>query len=192
MPGLESLTAAGTEVEIDGRKYQLRPLNRSDWGLIEGRIKAGRADPIEVATRLAKDAPESVARSLYERAYDDAMKSKVVSAAELDTWRFSLDGMVFQFYLQVHKEHPEVDEDKASELLEQYGQEHLKRITEQLLKQFPEATAEDVAKVAVQHEEAGVAALISKAAGLPEGNSPTPEEPGTPTSRSTGSDGTPN
>lgn len=190
MPGLETLTAIGTEATIGGTTYRLRPLNRADWGLIEERIKAARPDPIAVAKRLAKEAPIEAAKELYARAYDDAMRANVVSAAELDTWRYTLDGMVFQFYLQIRKEHAEVTEERASELLEQYGQEHLKRITEELLARFPDATAEDVARVAVQQEEPGMAALIGKAAGLPAGNPETPGTPGTPTNQSTGNDGT--
>ncbi len=191
MPGLETLTAIGTELKVGGAIYRLRPLNRADWGLIEERIKAARADPIAVVQRLAIDAPADVAKELYAKAYDDATKVGVVTAAELDAWRFTLDGMVYQFFLQVRKEHPEVTEERASELLERYGQEYLKRVTRELLERFPEATATDVAQAAVQQEEAGIAALIGKAAGLPVGNSETPVEPGTPIDRSTGSDGTP-
>jgi hypothetical protein len=192
MPGLDTLTATGTEIIIGGEAYRLRPLNRADWGLIDERIKAGRTDPIEVVARLAANAPKDVASELYARAYDDAMRANVVSVKELDTWRFTLDGMVFQFYLQVRKEHRDITEARAAELLEQFGQEHLERITTELLKRFPEATPQDVAAIASQQEDKGMAVLIGKAAGLPAGNSPAPETPGTPTSHSTGNDGTPN
>jgi hypothetical protein len=192
MSDLKTLTALGTQVTIGDKKYRLRDLTRNDWALIEDRILSARGDPVAVAGRLAKDAPPEIARELYTKAYDDATKGKIVTAGELDAWRLSLDGLAFQFWLQIRKEHPEITEEEAADLLAQLGEEFLAEATEQLVREFPEATAEDVVRIALQKEEAGIAAIIATAAGLPEGNSATPaKRPGTPTSHSTGADGTP-
>jgi hypothetical protein len=192
METLGALTALGSQVTIGGEAYCLRPLTRRDWALIEERIISQRGDPIEAAKRLAKDAPEAIARSLLEDAYRDAKRAQAVTAGELDAWRVTLDGVVFQFWLQVRKERPEITEDRAGELLEQFGAEFIERVTAELLAKFPEATREDVAAVAMEEEEGAAAALIAKGLGMPSGNSPTPETPGTPTESSTGPSGTPN
>ena len=191
MPGLESLTAVGHEVVIGGKTYRCRPLVRTDWGLIYERIKAGRADPIEIALRLAENASEPVARELLDRAYGDAMKANIVTPRQIEEWMVSPEGLMFQFYLQVRKEHKEIDEDTATELLGQHYEELIKARTDEMLATLPGVTAEDVAQFASQHGEELIAGMIAKAAGLPEGNSPTPRTPGTPTDHSTGSDGTP-
>jgi hypothetical protein len=177
-------------MKVDGTTYRLRPLNRADWGLIQERIKAGRPDPIAVAQRLAKDVAPDIAREIYDRAYSDAMKATVVAAADLDAWTGTPEGLEFLCYLQLRKEHPEVTEERASELLLQFTREHNERHLAELRKRFPDATAAELMQALLQLQTAGVEMLISKAMGLPAGNSPTPAGPGTPASQSTGSDGT--
>ncbi len=191
MPGLETLTATGVEIKIDGKAYRQQPFDRADWGLIYARIKAERVDPIAVATRLASGATDKVASDLYARAYDDAMKASVVTVRESMTWLATFEGAAFGFWLQLRKEHPELTEDGAAEVLVQYGKEYIDTYINLLAKRFPDASTEELATAGLECEEGMVAAVIVKALGLPEGNSPTPEKPGTPTSPLTGSDGTP-
>jgi hypothetical protein len=187
---LETLTAIGTEMKVDGTTYRLRDLDREDWGLIEERIKAGRPDPIAIAQRLAKDAAPENAQAIYDRAYSDAMKAAVVAAEDIDAWMVTPKGLEFLCYLQIRKDHPKVTEERASELLLQFTREHNDRHLAELRKRFPDATAVELMQALLQLQAAGVEMLISKAMGLPAGNLPTPAGPGTPASQSTGSDGT--
>ncbi len=191
MPSLQALTGLGSEVTISGETYALGPLNRSDWAEIERRIISLRPDPIQAARELARGAPVEVAKEILTQAYRDMQKAVTVTAGEMDDWGKTLDGMVFQFWLQVRKTRPEVTEDQAGELLETAGKEYIDDLADKMQERFPDADREELLTLAMDHEEDWLRSIIAANLGLPEGNPEAPGTPGTQTNPSTGIDGTP-
>jgi len=198
------LSALGTEVTIGGTKYPLRILTRHDWALIEQRILSLRGDPAAVAARLAASAPPEIARELYLKAYDDGVKARIVSADEHDAWQTTLEGLAYCFWLAVNPEEPEkratVSEDDAMILLQRLTEESIRKVVGALVRDNPDLKESDAYQMATQLEEElghpGIASLIAKVMGLPEGNASAPVEPGTPIPTPereplTGADGTP-
>ena len=170
MAEVQELTAAADTITIGGKEYTRKPLTATDWGLIQKRILAQRPDVIEIARRLAQDAPEAIAKQLYEDAYRDASQARQVTAGEQETWQISLDGLMYQFWLQIRKVHRDVTLDKAAELLEQWTEEYLKDLILKLQEQFPDATEDQIVATAQANEDDAIKELIQRAAGLPAGN----------------------
>ncbi|HUT11754.1 MAG TPA: hypothetical protein VMY42_14735 [Thermoguttaceae bacterium] len=193
MADLPELLATPDEITIGGRKYQVARLGAADWARITQRIKSGRADPIDVATRLASNASPEIAEKLFMRAYEDARRDQFVTIGELDQWKSSYEGAQYQFYLSLRKHQSEIDEAKAAELFEQMGREYLAEIHAKLKQRFPDATESEIAAAASQHEEGLLQSVLAALAGLPEGNPSGPPRAGqtttTPTDRSPGPNG---
>lgn len=128
MRALEELTAAeGTQV-IGGKEYTLTPLTMRDYGKVMKRIRGERGDPVEVAKRLCKGLPADERRVILDRAFTEATKAKHVTAEELDTWKFSIPGFCFCFWLMLLPKHPELSEEDAVQLVEQLGEESMAEI----------------------------------------------------------------
>ncbi len=125
---LPELVALEDTVRIGGEEFTFSPLTARDYAEIERRITASRGDPIAVAKRLAADLPADERRAILEKAYDDAMRARHVTAVELDEFMASVDGLVFCFWLSVRKKHPDVTLERAGELLETLGNEALREL----------------------------------------------------------------
>jgi hypothetical protein len=191
---LTELLAGTVPVTIGGVTYQRRQLTARDWQAIEQRILSKRADPVTVALRLAKGAPLEAAREIISRAYDDARRAAIVTVNEIEDWRQSLEGMAFQFYLQLNpweaihgantgsqgqgKPPLVADENRAFQLLEQFSQEYVSRYVALLQEKYPEATEEQIIAAMQRVERGAASAMIDAAAGMPEKNSSTPATAG--------------
>jgi hypothetical protein len=186
------LTGIGEEITIGDTKYRLPAMERRDWALVKERLLSLRADPAAVVERLAPGAPPEVAKALYEKAYEDAVRGKLVSGQDFDDFVYSLEGQQLCFWLRIHRRHPEMTEKEAAKLQEQWCTEAFAELTAALMKRFPNASQEEIEKRQRQQEDVESVELTARGLGLPEGNSPTPETPGTPTSPSIGVPGTPN
>jgi len=129
MKSLEELTAAEDTRVIGGKTYTFTPLTMRDYGRIIKRIKAERGDPVEVARRLIEQLGQGLSaedkKSIIDRAFTEGTKAKHVTAEELDTWKFSIPGFVFCYWLMLLPKHPELTEDDAQRLVEQLGEESM-------------------------------------------------------------------
>ena len=99
-----------------------------DYGRIIKRIVAERGDPVEVAKRLCEGKSAEERKAIIDRAFTEATKAKHVTAEELDTWKFSIPGFVFCFWLQLLPKHPDLTEDDSQRLVEQIGEESMATI----------------------------------------------------------------
>lgn len=123
MEGLSHLTAADHRIEIDGRTYRLSPLTLRDYGEIENRVIARRLDPVAVAVRNLEGLSPRQQEFLLGRAYDRAVAARQASAAEIDQWARTPDGLCTLFWMMVRKRQPRVTLARACELLEQLAGE---------------------------------------------------------------------
>jgi len=176
---LEELVGLGDVLTIGGEKYTTTPMSANDWALCQAEIKKDRPDATQVALKLVSGLPpdDPERRRLLERAYEDSVRAKQITHEELEAWKGSIQGICFCFWRMLIHHHPEITLERATALLEQFGQEALDTILEQLQPQFPDMTAEDLA--AVMRDEGGagntvLASLIAKGYGLPAKN---PESP---------------
>jgi hypothetical protein len=192
MPILNALAGIGTEAVIGGVRYELPPLDNADWALCEDRIRNLRADPVRVARELLVDVPPEIARSLWERAYEDALQGKLVTARQMDAWCSSYDGRIYQFYLRLRKRIPEATEDEAARLLDTYGREALEKDIDRLAVEFPQIPRVVIEATIAGMKDDAIGSLVKRNAGWPEVNpiQLTPET--TAISSSTGAGGTPN
>ena len=125
MRALEELTAAESTRVIGGKTYTFTPLRMCDYGRIMKRIKSERRDPVEVAKQLCEGLSAEEKKPIIDRAFTEATKAKHVTAEELDTWKFSIPGFAFCFWLQLLPKHPELTEEDAQRLVEQLGEESM-------------------------------------------------------------------
>lgn len=181
MSDIEMLTAIGEEIMVAGQSYRLGVMDRTDWALVKERILAMRADPVETVKRLADGLPPDIAEKLYTKAYDDAIRTKIVSGRDFDDFVYSVEGQQFVFWLRLRKCQPDMSETEASRVQAQWAKEACAGITEKLMQKFPEMSREQVEDAQFQQEDDILNKMVSKGLGMPEGNSPTPETPGTPT-----------
>jgi hypothetical protein len=124
MDGLHEMTAAESVWNIGGKEYRLAPLRLRDYGEMEQRILAGRPDPLAVVRPRLEGLPEPLQRHLLSAAYDDARRGGRVTVGELDEWMDTVEGRVYQFWLAIRRNHPEVTLEEADALLCQAGAEH--------------------------------------------------------------------
>lgn len=150
---LDQLIQADRPFSVGGKTYQLSQLPTTDYDLIQQRILSKRRDPTEVARALAVGMSEEERKELFARAYDDALRARQVTAAELDEYLVTVEGAVFFFWLSLRKQHPEITEAEAGTLLQAKGKEILDEIIQRLQQQFPEATAEQITQVAITQEQ---------------------------------------
>lgn len=187
MTKLSDLFAADETVTIGGREYELSPLRQVDQRKIEQRILSKRRDPAELVRQLAPEMSPEERREFFERAYTDSLRAQHVTASEFDEFYQSIEGAAFCFWLAIRKHHPEITEDQAGDLLEQFGTETLDEILEKLQAQFEGLEREELIKVAVKQERSVFGELLRKIAGWPSKNcSPPAMMPGTQTSQSPG------
>lgn len=181
MSNIEMLTAIGEEITVAGRPYRLGVMDRTDWALVKERILSMRADPIETIKRFPTNIPKDVYKSLCEKAYDDAIRTKIVSGRDFDDFVYSVEGQQFVFWLRLRKCQPGMSETEASRVQAQWAKEAFAGLTEKLMQKFPNMTREQVEDASLQQEDDMLIKMVSKGLGMPEGNSSTPEKPGTPT-----------
>lgn len=167
---ITQLFAAPETPTIGGVEYMMPPADGDDYAKIDKRIVSLREAPEDVVAKLAPHASPEVALKLFEKAYDDAMHLNRVTARQQSEWLDTLAGSQYLFYLSINKNHPEVTEEKASELLGQLAKEHLQRAIIALQKRFPEATDEQITEVAIKTEEQTTAALLASVSGMPTEN----------------------
>lgn len=183
MPDIDMLTAIGEEITVAGKPYRLGVMDRTDWALVKERILSLRADPVDVVTRLAANATPEVAEKLYVKAYDDATRAKIVSGRDFDEFVYSIEGQQFVFWLRMKKCHPVTSETEASRVQAQWAKEAFAGLTEKLMQKFPKMTREEVERAQLEQEDDMLNQMVSTGLGMPEGNPPTPETPGTQTDR---------
>ncbi|MHB9048973.1 MAG: hypothetical protein ACYC35_23900, partial [Pirellulales bacterium] len=123
MDGLSELTAAPVTWTIGGRQYRVAPLRARDYGEMERQVLAARPDPLELVKTKLAGLPERLQERLLIAAYEDARKGARVSAGELAEWMGTIPGRIFQFWLGLRQNHPELTLEAAGELLRQAGEE---------------------------------------------------------------------
>ncbi len=187
---LNEIVAAESSFTVNGKTYQTSPLTAREHAKVQTRILSMRGDPIEVARKLADVLNPEERKELFEKAYNDAVRAKIVTAGEVDAFMNTLEGTVYCIYLSLQKYHPEIDEDEAASLVEQQGREFLDGIITELQAKVGDATPEQIARLVADKEAAWLSELICKIAGLPEGNSASPAQGETElTGHSLGNDG---
>ena len=182
MGDIDMLTALGELHTIGGKKYRFGVMDRTDWALVKERILSLRADPVSVVERLAANAPPDVARTLYEKAYDDATRARIVSGKDFDAFVYSIEGQQFVFWLRLKTCQPDMSEIEASRVQEQWAKECFAGLTEKLMQKFPKMTRDEVETAQLAQEDDILNKMVSDGLGMPAGNPATPEKPGTPTS----------
>ena len=125
MDGLSLLTAAPCAIAAGGRTFLLAPLTLTDYGEIENRILAGRADPLAgIRARLAQlDAARR--REELGRVFDEVGSARRVTLGDLDRWWQTTDGFRYRFWLMLRKHQPTATRETAAELLRQMSGEEL-------------------------------------------------------------------
>lgn len=187
MEHLGALTAIGSELKIEGVQYHLRTLGVKDWARIQERMNSLRGDPVEAARRLAKDAPEAIARSLLEQAYVDAKRMQTFLPGEVDEWLRTIEGLLFGFWLMLNtydsihnQSQPDLTEERVCQLYDKLGNEAIDAFLAAAPAMFPHASEEELADIAAANKDDLLRRVVAQCLGLPSGNSPTPEKPGTP------------
>ena len=173
---LEELVGLGDDIPIGGVNYTMSPMAAADWAMCQAAIKAERPDATAIALKLVAGLPagDPERRRLLDRAYEDSVKAKQVTHEELEAWKGSITGICFCFWRMLIRKHPDMTLERATALMEQFGQEAIDKIVEELRPQFPDMTAEDLAAVMKDQGDTVLAGLISKGYGLPAKN---PESP---------------
>ncbi len=128
MASPEEVMATEQTQEIGGKTYTLKPLSNADFGLISREIKSERGNPAAVAADLVKIATPEERERILDRAYEDSIRARHVTARELDEWVSSLPGFIFCFWLMLRPAHPEVTREGAGKLLEQLGEDEWAKI----------------------------------------------------------------
>ena len=132
MSSLPSLIGMAREFEVAGQTYKVSPLRITDWAEVNERIVAGRADPVAVARRLCEGLPQEQQKEILLRAYGDATRHQHVTPSELDEYMGTAMGMVHCFWLGLRRNHPDITEDDAAGLFEEFTQERLSMLSETL------------------------------------------------------------
>ena len=126
MDGLNAITAAAWCQAIDGKQYWFEPLTLRDWGLIEQRITQRRPHPLEEAKTQLDGMAEADKRTLLEEALRRATAVSRASSDEVTQYLSTCEGAAFMFWLSIRKRHPEITEERATELLNRFGAENLR------------------------------------------------------------------
>lgn len=160
MESVAGLVAAPTTIDVGDRQFTMSPIPHRDYAVIERRILEQRGDPIVIARRLAEGLSQEERKELFQQAYKDAMYGNMVSTEEYEAYRMSHHGFRLIFWLGLRVAHPDITEEEAAQLADEYFAERLE---------------------AIGHAE-WAQRFLDFAMGLPQGNSPSPAmEPGTTT-----------
>lgn len=183
MADIDMLTAIGEEIKVAGKSYRLGVMDRTDWALVNEQILSLRADPVSVVDRMAATGkvPSGVLEKLYNRAYDDAIRTKIVSGKDFDDFLYGIEGQQFVFWLRMKKCQPDVSETEASRVQAEWAKECFTGLTAKLMQKFPKMTKTEVEQAQLAQEDDLLNKMVTKGLGMPAGNPETPEKPGTPT-----------
>lgn len=128
MQNIAGLVASPITVEIGERTYTISPIPSRDYALIEKRILETRGDPIAIVRELSKDASPEERKALFEKAYQDSMYGNMVSSDEYERYAASHHGYRHIFWLGLRIAHPEITEEQAASLADQFFAERLELI----------------------------------------------------------------
>jgi len=175
---IEELLGLGKRITIGGKDYELSPLVARDWAEIQREILKDRPDPVATSQRLVAtlDKDDPLRRELLLKAYDDANFAKQVTARELETWRVTIDGVQFQFWLILRHKQPDVTKAQALALFEQFATESFQPKLEQLKAMIPNITKEDLQAVMEDHGDVLLASFVVEHSGLPGKNPASPTQ----------------
>ena len=100
--------AAGSPVafKFAGETRLFARLSITDIGAIEEHLKTIMPDPLELAVKAASGLPESIAKDLVRRAYDDAKKGKQIGDEEISDFVGTIKGICFCAFLSLNKANP--------------------------------------------------------------------------------------
>ena len=114
MDGAARAFGASTEIEIRGRKYEVRPRIIDMWAAIEQRILSLRPDPFAVAReKIAMfDGQPEIQKQLLQMAFDEVKQHRSVAGEEARAWCNTLDGVAFTLWLAIkHNPDPPTESD---------------------------------------------------------------------------------
>ncbi|MHC4406551.1 MAG: hypothetical protein ACYTG0_43555 [Planctomycetota bacterium] len=101
MSDLPRAAASGVPVNFKGETVLVAPLTIRDLGTIKQHLLKGWVNPIGLVLPVVKDLPESLAREMLTRAYDDARNPEKVSDADVDQFMSSIEGVAYQLWLSL-------------------------------------------------------------------------------------------
>ena len=190
MATLEDMTASPEEVTIGGDTYTVTPLPARDYGRIYKKIRELRPDYEMVAHKLAEGCTADERRRIFDRAWGEATKAKVISAGELKEYMLSIEGSAYCFWLSLQPCHPDITIERATELQQEWAASEMESLFASMKEHFPDASSEDMASVMMAHDQGVFGKLVEKISGLPRKNASGPtKETETQTDRSRGGDG---
>lgn len=109
-------------IEIDGKKYTLRPLKVGVYGEMEAFVMAQRGDPLAAAGKAVERLPSSQHAAVWDAAMRAVMANRNVTTQEMSDFENSIRGYAWKLWKCLEQDHPEIDSiEKALELLEQIG-----------------------------------------------------------------------
>jgi len=118
MSGLSKLVSKKAKVEVDGKEYTLSSLNLSDWA--ELHEFAENEFFSDMKRRLAALPPES---SQYKQLADKVATTKKNDLiSELMEYTTGTKASLFQLWLMLKHEHPEISQDEVSKMAISYSE----------------------------------------------------------------------
>ena len=95
----------------------LKPLTLRDFGTIEQHLLSKRPNVLKQVAEAAKDLPDSMAKALIDRAYDDMKAGNTVSSQEVAAYMDTFDGIAFTIWISLRKDDDTVTLDEVTESL---------------------------------------------------------------------------
>ena len=121
MDGLARMAGAPVFVEIDGRQYELSPLQIKDFGAIEHHLLSKRVNPVEQVIPLLSGLTPDQQKVLLQEAYRELRATNKVPASEVAKWMDSMDGVGFTIWLCLRKKHPEMTLERIEAWVQREG-----------------------------------------------------------------------
>jgi hypothetical protein len=120
------------EIEFEGRKLQLQPLDTTDYARIGEHIVAKRPNLLKLGAEAMSAAPEEMRSWMWSDVLRESKASATITTAEvLEYISTSIEGMGYAVWLQLEKAYPgEFDIKAAYRVLESVLKQGLAGLTE--------------------------------------------------------------